>query len=163
MEAPPDGIPSLLSNVVGTLFGWTTFNSTGPNYIDAALIKLRDDAEITDQFPDGSRFGPIVTRKDIFHLPVRMLRGSTQRWTEGTITGLNVTRSISNPGVGSFVFSGLVESQLINAGGDSGSPVVAQQQNAFVSMHIGGDNMDKAWSVCIAPVLQHLKVGLDEA
>lgn len=161
VEAPPDNNPRSLGNVVGVLREFTGFNATGINFLDAALVELdpRRAEQVTNLLPDGSAFGPVVTRRDQLRQQVRMFRGTTGDWTSGLIEQLNVTRSISHPGAGSFSFSGLVESRLLNAGGDSGSPVVLDMdQNPVVSMHIGGDNRDIAWSVPMVNVLSHFKV-----
>ncbi|MGJ5814533.1 hypothetical protein [Paludibaculum fermentans] len=161
VEAPPDNNPQSLGNVVGVLRQFTGFNSTGANFLDAALVELDPTraSQVTNRFPDGSTFGPIVTSGDQLQRQVRMFRGTTGNWTSGIIRQLNVTRLISYPGVGSFSFSGLVESRLFNAGGDSGSPVVIDiPENPVVSMHIGGDNRDIAWSVPMMNVLSHFSV-----
>lgn len=160
VESPPDRDTKVQKNVIGRLFKWTSLVGGGAQDVDAALVAVPEDSVLAP-LPDGSVFGPVVTRTDELRKEVRMFRGSIGGWARGTLMQVNLTRRLPIPGIGEIMFSGLCRSQLANAGGDSGSPVVLESGFRALSMHIAGDNVDTGWSVPFASVLAKFNVRLD--
>lgn len=161
VESPPDRNTSSLNNVIGGLFGWTTLIPGGSQDLDAALVAIpANQVAIVTTLPDGSSFGPVVTKSDELRAQIGMFRGTVGGWAGGTLLQINVTRSIPFPGIGEIIFSGLLKSALPNAAGDSGSPVVLANGLRALSMHIAGDNVNTTWSVPLVNVLSKLRVRL---
>jgi hypothetical protein len=120
------------ADAIGTLFDFEPINfAGGDNTIDAA-IALSSVSELDNQTPsDGYGTPNSLPVAASLNLPVQKY-GRTTGLTKGTIAALNATVNVSYgaPGVARFVDQIVITPGRFSDGGDSGSAIVTDDDNA---------------------------------
>jgi hypothetical protein len=168
IDASPACSPAQL---VGTLNRVVPITFTGNNVVDAGFV-LSSDADVSG---DILNLGPQVNNViPAFVGQAVRKNGRTTSCTEGTVAGINMTVNVDYSeggtlpcGIATFTNQVMVAptapSSAFGAPGDSGSPIVDENNNAVALLFAGSPTNGTAFGNPISAVLSALNVSLSSS
>ncbi len=129
----------------GTLWKWVNFAGDGGNNLDVALAIL--DSDIAREFEKMPELAIASYDRKYQGAPMSKFSTATNRWQTGTVQDLFVDKNVPFESLGdaTFTLCGLIESQVRNGSGDSGSIVLVE--DGPLAIHIAGDSVNRSWSI----------------
>lgn len=145
------------SPIIGRTVYSAPVNKDGDNRFDASVVEVDDDVVVDDEIHSiGRVLGVRYARvgEDVFK------RGRTTRLLEGVCTHRRVSMRIDFGPDGIIWFSNLDMFTNISQGGDSGSAIIAQDDNHAVSLLFAGDGGQYSFGIPMPEVFKDTGIEL---